>query len=70
MKNIKYWERQLKLKLIKFIYLKDQIEQYTRMGSPVQTWANSESTNSDPMQNNHINNHRTRKNIKKYDQKI
>ena len=39
---------------------KDQIEQYPWIGSPVQTRADSESTNPDPMQNNHINNHKTK----------
>ena len=31
---------------------KDQIEQYTKIGSPVQIRADSESMNSDPIQNN------------------
>ena len=44
----------MKLKSVKTDYKKDQIEQYTKVGSPDQIRADSESTNPDPMQDNHI----------------
>ena len=46
----------MKLKSVKSDYQKDQIEQYPRIGSPIQTRADSEFTNPDPKQNIHINN--------------
>jgi len=53
----------LKLKPVKkFDYWKEQIEQYIRIGSPIQT--KLESTNPDPMKNNHINNHKIKTNTK------
>jgi len=45
----------LKLKLIKSDYQKDQIKYYTRIGSPVQTKADSKFMNPDPIQNDRIN---------------
>ena len=63
------------MKSIKSNYRKDQIESYTRIGSPVQTKADSKFTNPNPVQNNHINNRKTKINtgsklknmIKKYE---
>ena len=48
--------------MIKSDYRKNQIEQYIRIGSPVQTEADSESTNQDPKQNNNIDNHKIKTN--------
>ena len=42
----------------------DQIEQYIRIKSLVQTRVDSEFTNPDPIQNNCTNNHKTKINIK------
>ena len=53
----------MKLKLVKFDYRKDQIEKYTKIGFPVHTRADSKSTNSDPMQNDSINIHKTKINM-------
>ena len=50
----------MKLKLVKFDYRKAQIKEYTRIRSPVQTRADSKSADPDPMQNNNINNHKTK----------
>ena len=50
----------MKLKSIKSDHRKDQIEQYTMIGSSVQTRADFKSTNPDPIQNNRINNHETK----------
>ena len=41
----------------------DQIEQYTRIGFSVQTRADFESTNPNPIQNDHINNHKIKTNM-------
>ena len=49
----------MKIKLIKSDYRKDLIDQYTRIGSPVQTRVDSEFTNPDPRQKDQINNHKT-----------
>ena len=54
----------MKLKSAKSEYRKDQIKQYTRIGTPVQPRADSESTNLDSIQNNRTNNHKTKINIK------
>ena len=50
----------MKLKSVKSDYQKNQIEQYTKIGSPVQTRADSEPMNPDPMQNDRINIHKTK----------
>ena len=54
----------MKLKSVKSDYQKCQFEQYTRIGPPVQTRADFESTNPDPIQNNHTNNHKIKINTK------
>ena len=62
MKNLKYWKRCLKIKSVKSDYRLEQIEQYTRIRSLIQTRADSESMNPDPMKNNSINNHKIKTN--------
>ena len=64
MKILKYWKQCLKLKSVKSDYQKGKIEQCTRIEPPVQTKADSESTNPDPIQNNHTNNYKIKTNIK------
>ena len=56
MKNLKYWKTMFKTEMVKSKYQKDQIEQFIRIGFSVQTRADSEFTNPDPRQNDHINN--------------
>ena len=52
----------MKLKSVKSDYRKDQFEKYIRIRSLVQTRADSESTNSDPMQNDRRNTHKIKTN--------
>ena len=64
MKNLKYWKTIFELKPVKSDYRKDQIKQCTRIVSPVQIRADTESMNPDPMQNNRIINHKIKTNTK------
>jgi len=54
----------LKLKLVKSGYQKYQIDQYTGIGSPIQTRADSESRNLDPNTKRWYNNHKIKLNMR------
>ena len=54
--NLKYWKTMFKTEIGEIGIAKRPIEQFTRIGFPVQTRADPEFTNPDPRQNDHINN--------------
>ena len=54
--NPKYWKTVFKTEIGQFGITKDQIEKSTRIEFPVQTRADSEFTNPNPRQYDHMNN--------------